>query len=255
MKVVFCTPTREKPHDAWLAAMERMCPALDAKGVEHSAVFEVGSAYISWARANMLHKALATDAEFFVFLDDDLSWWPEDMLKLLETEGDVVSGTYRFRHEEEEYMGDWHRNPDQRPVVRTGDRAIKARMVPAGFLKVSRGCIRGLMRKFPELCFGAPERQAFDLFNHGAHVGGVLDARWWGEDYAFAHRWGQIGSLWLVPDLNIDHHLKDRVWKGNLHRWLCKQPGGSDAPKMNGAGRPKGALVAPTNAQLEMELA
>ena len=54
MKVVFCTPTRDRPHPAYIAAMEASVPALDAASIEHFVVTEVGSAYISWARANMV---------------------------------------------------------------------------------------------------------------------------------------------------------------------------------------------------------
>jgi hypothetical protein len=234
MKVVFCTPTVEAPHPAYLAALEASVPALDAAGIGHSATFNVGGAYVSFARAEMLHRALATDADAFVFLDHDESWRPVDLVRLIETQGEVVAGTYRYKQEPEEYMGDWHRDGGGRPVLRLGDGAIRATMVPAGFLKVTRVAVRRFMRAYPELLFGDAERPAVDLFNHGAHVGGA-DGRWWGEDYAFCRRWGDCGGeIWLVPDLSIDHHAfpsKDhpdgRVWRGNLHEYLMRQPGGA----------------------------
>lgn len=77
MKVVFCTPTRKEPHAAYRAALEASCPVLDAAGIKHSATFKAGSPYISHAMADMLHTALATDADAFVFIDDDESWRPE----------------------------------------------------------------------------------------------------------------------------------------------------------------------------------
>jgi hypothetical protein len=64
-----------------------------------------------------------------------------------------------------------------------------------------------------------------DLFNHGVH-----DRIWWGEDYSFARRWKEkCGDIWLMPDLSIDHHAKDKVYEGNLHQFLLRQPGGSNA--------------------------
>jgi hypothetical protein len=48
---------------------------------------------------------------------------PEDLLKLIETEGDVVAGTYRVKTEEgdtpEFYMGTWETNPDFTPKVQS----------------------------------------------------------------------------------------------------------------------------------------
>jgi hypothetical protein len=54
---------------------------------------------------------------------------------------------------------------------------------------------------------------------------------WWGEDYAFCRNWQEIGGeVWLVPNLNLNHWSGDKVWKGNFHEYLLKQPGGSKDP-------------------------
>ncbi len=228
MKVALLTPTMKKPHDAFIAALEASVPAMDAKGIEHSFTLERGSAYISWARANMLQKALQGDAEYFIYLDHDLSWRPEDLIRLIGTTDDVVMGTYRFKAEPEDYMGAWHCDKSNRPIIRLKDRAIQAHMFPAGFLKISRGAVRRFMLAHPELLFGMPEKPAIDLFNHGAHIGPKFDFRWWGEDYAFAYRWGELGQkAWLLPDLNIDHWDGETCYKGNIHQYLLRQPGGS----------------------------
>jgi hypothetical protein len=232
MRVALLTPTVSKPHDAFIASLEAAVPALDAAGIEHSFTLEAGSAYISWARANMLHKALQGDAEYFIFLDHDVGFGPGDLLKLVETKDDVVCGTYRFKADDEEYMGAWHCDEKQRPLFRQPDLAIKAHMFPAGFLKVSRNAVRVIMLEHPELLYGMPEKPAVDLFNHGAHIGGRLDFRWWGEDYAFAHRWDKLErEAWLLPDLNVDHWQGEVCYKGNLHQYLLRRPGGLLAAK------------------------
>jgi hypothetical protein len=222
MKVVLCSPTVTRPFDKFLASVEASVPALDAAGIAHQMVFEVGSAYISYARANMLQKAMKTGADAFVFLDHDLSWKPENLVRVIQHSGDVVAGTYRYKYEDkEEYMGTWAVNDDLRPSLRK-DGTIKAHAVPAGFLKVSRGAVKRFRRAYPELKFG-PKREFTDLFNHGAHAG-----LWWGEDYAFSRRWREIGGeIHLIPDLDIDHHLPDQAFPGNLHDFLLRQPGGS----------------------------
>ena len=263
MKVVLMTPTRKKPHAAYVAALEASVPVLDAAGVNHSYTHRVGNPYISYTMSDMLFRAMQTDADTFMFLDDDVSWAPRDLLTVLEAEGDVVTGTYRFKNDKEEYMGAWSDTKGV-PVVRAGDGALAAYAAPSGFLRINRTVVRKFMRGYPQLVYGEPEKPAVDLFNHGVIL--PNDGRWWGQDYAFCRRWVDLGEkMWMVPNLNIDHHDWDssKVWAGNLHEWLLRQPGGSKAPKPNGKlwesdpyglGVPKGALVAPTNAQLEMEL-
>jgi len=221
-KVVFCLPTVKRPYQQCLDSLEASLPLVKAAGWDEGMVNEVGNPYISAARATMLRKALDAKADVVVFIDHDLSWRPADMLKLIETEGDVVAGTYRFKCDEISYMGTIHSELDGTPKVRLSDGAIKARMVPAGFLKVTKEAVDTFMTKYPELCYGEKYRMSVDLFNHGAHEG-----LWWGEDYAFCRRWEAIGGdIWLVPDLQLDHHSVDKAYVGNFHNYLREQPGG-----------------------------
>lgn len=222
-KVVFVTPTRAKPSQPYLDSLAATVPALEAAGWDHGTVYEVGCPYISHARATALRKALDADATVIVFIDDDLSWTPDDMLKLLSTEGDVISGVYRFKKEPEEYMGQLIVGDAGVPIVRE-DGCILAHSVPAGFLKVTREGINKFMREYPELVYDEPTRPSIDLFNHGAYQG-----VWWGEDYAFARRWrDKCGQVWILPDINLTHWAGDTAYPGNYHEFLLRQPGGSE---------------------------
>ncbi len=232
MKVVFCNPTRKRPHEAFIQSMEDSLPGIEAKGIDHAYVSRIGNPYISFAMADMLFTALSTPADTFVFLDDDLSWEGDALLRLLETPGDVVAGTYRFKHDEEEYMGDWHVDKNFKPILRP-DGCIMANSVPSGFLKITRLAVRKFMWGYPELVFGDPEKPGVDLFNHGAVF--KDDHRWWGQDYAFCRRWSKLDEkVWLIPDLSIHHNdwNSDKVYKGNLHQYLLRQPGGSLSPEV-----------------------
>lgn len=225
MRVVIATPTLKEPHKEYLAALEGSVAVLEAAGIEHQTIFEVGCPYISHARATMLRKALDANADCIVFIDHDLSWRPQDIVKLIQTKGDIVSGLYRFKKDEEEYMGILECHSDATPIVRE-DGAIRGEKIPAGFMKITREGVRKFMRSYPELIYGDPEHPSIDLFNHGAHKG-----VWYGEDYAFSRRWKECGEeIWIVPDLDLIHH-GDKAYFGNYHEFLLRQPGGS---KFNG---------------------
>lgn len=220
-KVVFCVPTVTRPYQQCLDSIAASLPLIIADGWDEGMVNEIGNPYISAARATMLRKALDAKADMIVFIDHDVSWSPQDLLTLINTEGDVVSGTYRFKSDEVSYMGTIHSTPMGVPIVRD-DGAIKARLVPAGFLKITAAAVDRFMRGYPQLCYGEKYRQSVDLFNHGAHEG-----LWWGEDYSFCRRWEELGGdIWLVPDLNLTHHARDKDYPGNYHTYLRQQPGG-----------------------------
>jgi hypothetical protein len=224
VKVVFATPTRDQPSAPYLSALETCLPAIEAEGFTHQNVNDIGCPYISASRCRMLGKALKVGFDYVVFIDDDVSWTPADMVKLLKAEGDVVGGTYRFKNDDETYMGVPMLGATGRPLVRD-DGCIEADRLPAGFLRVSWRAVWRFAASYPQLVVWADPDPSVDLFNHGAHTDGL----WWGEDYSFCRRWrGLGGDVWLVPDLDLTHHGKDKAYPGNYHRWLLKQPGGSE---------------------------
>ena len=222
-KVVFCIPTVTRPYQVCLDSLKAAIPAIIAAGWDEGMVVEVGCPYISAARSTMLRKALDDKADVIVFIDHDLSFTPEDLLKLIETEGDVVAGTYRFKQDEVKYMGVIFDDANALPITRA-DGCIKASRVPAGFLKITTGAVNKFMKAYPHLVYGQAYSPSVDLFNHGAHGG-----FWYGEDYAFSRNWIDAGGdIWLVPDLNINHHTTEKEYKGNFHEFLLSQPGGSN---------------------------
>lgn len=225
MKVILCVPTVKKPYSQLLESIKNSVPLLDAAEIEHGMVSEVGNPYISQARNVMLRKALDAKADQIIFLDHDLSFPPDALLKLIRTEGNVVAGTYRFKQEEEKYMGTIRGGIDNRPIVRE-DGAINAEWVPAGFLKITKEGVDKFMKAYPELMYGPSYAPFVDLFNHGAHKG-----IWYGEDYAFSRNWNDLGGkIWLVPDIDITHHTPEKAYPGNFHEFMLRQPGGSKDP-------------------------
>lgn len=227
-KVALCSPTMTRPFEPFLASVEASIPALEAAGFDHKMTWEIGCPYISSARATMLRKALDWRADIIVFLDHDLSFPPEALVKLIQTEGNVVAGTYRFKQDEESYMGRLHEDEQGRPIVRE-DGCVRAQLAPAGFLKITSHCVNHFMGCYPELVFGPRHSPSVDLFNHGAH-----DGVWWGEDYAFCRRWEEAGGeIWTVPDLDLTHHTAEQAFPGNFHRWLLRVPGPGQRPPSN----------------------
>lgn len=225
MKVVLCVPTITRPFQECLDSIVSSVPFLDSAGWDHAMVSEIGNPYISGARSYMLRKALDAKADVIVFIDHDLSWRPADLLKLIETDGDVVAGLYRFKNDgPETYMGVLDDNSDGSVKLRE-DGAIKATRVPAGFMKITRKAVNRFMQSYPALMYGEACNPSVDLFNHGAHKGA-----WWGEDYAFSRNWTDAGGeIWVVPDLGLNHHAPGNVYYGNYHQFLLRQPGGSEA--------------------------
>lgn len=209
----------------YIEAMEKSIPLLHSKGYEEFFVPEMGCPYISHARATGLRRAIDNGADTFVFIDYDLSWGPEDLLKLVETKGDVVAGLYRFKKEETEYMGTIVSDNSGFPILKNG--LMQSDRVPAGFLKITLDGINKFMKAYPELLYGDPYKYSIDLFNHGA-----IEGVWYGEDYAFSKRWcDKFGYITIQQDLDLTHWKIDYSGKigpipfvGNYHNFLLNCP-------------------------------
>ncbi len=236
-KVVFGIPIpkNDKPYPQLVDALERSLPLIEAAGFEHGLTYSTGNPYISGARAEITRKAMDAKADVIVYLDYDISFDPENMVTLLQTPGEVVGGTYRCKVEENVYMGAVYNDPETNKPLGRADGCIKARTLPAGFLKVTTTGLDRFMRAYPELCYGPQYSLSVDLFNHGAHQG-----IWWGEDYAFCRNFEACGGeCWLIPNMNIDHWqrfkneetgLTDyKRYPGNFHEFMLRQPGGAKA--------------------------
>lgn len=222
-RVIFCCPTIVKPYPCFLESLKKSIPIIEDAGWDCGSAWSVGSPYIAHARQTMLRKAQDSGADVIVFLDHDLSWEPNDLLALVESKGDVIAGTYRFKREPEEYMGAVLSNADGFPIVRE-DGLIKAHCVPAGFLKITREGINRFMFFYPELQYIEEGTLTVGLFQYGVHNG-----VFYGEDYAFSRNWNEkCGDIWIIPNLNINHHTENAVYKGNFHRYLLSCPGGSE---------------------------
>ena len=229
-KVGICTPSLAGPTAPNVAAVVASLPLIKEAGWSAAEYYhELGNAYISQARSAMLGKAMRDGCDVIVFIDYDLSWKPQDLLTLIETEGDVVAGTYRFKDDKVQFMTALWADQDGNNIYRE-DGCVLANRVCAGFLKFTRQTVARFSLAYPHLVYKKGDETYVDIFNHGAHEG-----QWWGEDYAFCRNWNALGGeVWLIPDLDLTHHAGDKAYPGNFKDSLAREAkrkanGNSDA--------------------------
>jgi hypothetical protein len=225
-KVVFCVPCypTDRPYPQTEKAFQDEKPFLKASGWNAEVIYQSGLPYISAARAMLLRRALNKDATVIFFVDQDISWKPGEATRLINTEGGLVAGTYRYKHDEEHYMGGLAETEEGIAGYRE-DGCLDALVMPAGFMKVTRAAVNAMIKAHPELTCGEASTPMFDMFSHG-----IMEGEWRGEDAAACLRWIRMGEkVWCLPDLEITHHAKDRTYPGNLAKYLERISGHSVA--------------------------
>lgn len=198
--------------------------------------FLVGCCYIQAARNDLVYEFLKrTDADVLFFLDDDISWDPQDVLRLVEMGDDIVAGIYPKKTMKEEYPVVIKTDKSGYPANIREDGSLEAALLPTGFLRIKRKPLERMYEAYASLLGFSKNEKGQELTGYvDLFPQGVQEGRWWGEDFAFCRLWqGLEGKLWVVPDINLTHWHGDFPHAGNYHDFLLRQPGGSDYNKFN----------------------
>ena len=235
MKLIFAIPTIDGSirSECVLSLMAAQRLLFESK-IDSDLFVIADCPYLPTARntlvAMFLRELEATD---LLFVDSDVGFDAEAVLRLLHRPEELVAGVYPLKRD----SGGWPmvmQTCDGIPLGRDG--LIEADFVPTGFMRIKRGVFDCLIAAYPELRYAdsvvetmgdTTLRAAWDFFHMG------IDSerqRYTTEDYAFCQRWRDIGGrLWIDPDITFSH-IGRKAYQGNLHQYLLRLPGGRDDP-------------------------
>jgi hypothetical protein len=165
------------------------------------------------ARNTIVAHFLASGCDRLIFIDSDIGFTADHVLRLLAHDRDVIGGLYRKKIVDRvEFAVNLLPTADGavRPDPETG--AIPAAAAATGFLQIKRGVFDRMATAFPHLRYGTHAGEGgpgawrdltyafFDCFIDPA-TGSYLS-----EDYGFCHRWRAIGGeVWVDPGLILEH--------------------------------------------------
>ena len=159
-----------------------------------------------------------TDADYFMFIDADVHFDPESVVRLLESGHDISVACYPKKCVMWDQAKVCVKNGDQRDpakmasslVVNFGaaNRPVINGFIeildgPTGFMMIKREVFKNLEEKFPELwCKNDHQNRDFDDYH--ACFDCMIDPesrRYLSEDYAFCRRYQQTGGK-IFADIN-----------------------------------------------------
>jgi hypothetical protein len=178
-----------------------------------------------------------SDADLFFFVDADIDFEPDAVIRLIESNHDIAVACYPKKC----VMWDQARaaieNGDTRDmrlmssslVVNIGtervfvnDGFVEVRDGPTGFMMIKRSVLERMHKQYPELnCVN--DHQGTDLPEYCALFDCMIDPdsrRYLSEDYSFCRRWQQMGgkihadvrtTLGHVGNLHFSGCLDDRI--------------------------------------------
>lgn len=211
-------------------------------GIPTKVEFCRNDSLVSRARNNLIAKAM-NDASIthMMFIDNDITWQPVDILKLIVSDKSLVGGVYPIKRYDWEKLAE---NPgivqewiDAKNVSQLKDLApdvdiIQQRMVryninhlsntlevknnlarvkhlATGFMMIKREVIEKMSKAFPSTKYvddvgflhGKENDYAYALFDCG-----VEEGHYCSEDWMFCNRWSKMGGqVWIDVSVNLNH--------------------------------------------------
>lgn len=192
---------------------------------------------VTRARNVLLAYFLSSDYTHLMFVDADIEFKTEDLLKLYAHDKDVVVGAYpkkgvNWSHIKNaiaadpkkelspqqigalgsDYAINFKFNDIKTKSVAVENGLIKLHDAGTGFMMIKREAIMKLIEAYPEI-----------KYNNDVQMGGVdlkdnfyalfdtmidpKDKRYLSEDYTFCRRWQEIGGdIWLDPSISLNHY-------------------------------------------------
>lgn len=238
VKVCFAVPVyKAMRYIPFWQSVQNTLTRFDELGYEAKFLNITGCPYIGQSRNYMMAEFLQdTDCDVFFSLDYDLSWNPDDIVKIVNLKHDIVSVNYRYRREPEQYMAIPCLDEAGKPIT-CSDGTIWSEQVPAGFTAIKRGAVERMYREYRYRMYTDTSinpawkpREVCDLW-----ITGLFEGRYWGEDFGFCRLWTKLGKkIHILPDVDISHWdletdpvtFKEQLkeYKGNYFKFLNNQP-------------------------------
>jgi hypothetical protein len=188
--------------------------------------FKDGDALITRARASLISQFLDdADATHLLFVDADIGFEPEQVLRLIQCGAEVCAAVYPLKRI------DWAKvkstieaarpNPaaaalqyvfevDDPNAVTAQSGFVKVRYAGTGFLMIRRAALERMCASYPHLRYkrdhsldaAVDSEKRFALFESMI----AEDGTYLSEDFAFCKRWGDIGGeIWADLNSRLNH--------------------------------------------------
>lgn len=172
--------------------------------------------HVDDGRNEILRSFMRTGCTDLLFIDNDVGWEPENIVKILRYDRDVVAGVYPKKTPDgviEEYPV---RMEPGKEIWAEGDGLVEVVGAPTGFMRIRRGVVEKLIEAnkhrqyFGQHCKDGdpPYTIIFErtLESGHRHSG----------DYAFCNKWREMGGkIYVDPEMRFVHE-GNKEWSGCL---------------------------------------
>ena len=182
------------------------------------------------------------ESTHLLFIDNDITWDPLDILKLLLSDKPLIGGIYPLKRynwnklintTNTNVVKEWIDNKNKgqlknvsdediiqhrllnynvnylEPVLNIEDNIAKVRHIATGFMMIQRNTLEKMFKAFPYTKYtddvGFLEKDE-NKYAYALFDCGVEDDHYFSEDWFFCHRWTKMGgNVYLDVSINLRH--------------------------------------------------
>jgi len=211
-------------------------------------VATITDSLISRARNNMVAKFLAQDQmTHLMFIDADIGFEPEDVIKLLWHKQEIMSAAYPIKSVNWDLVAEnvkngvkpedlleqsvrWVVNPVKDRATHTvniRNGALEIFDAGTGFMLITRNAFLKMIKEYPHLKYSDDtnalneEEQKWTYAFFNSYID-THQNRFLSEDYGFCRYWQDIGgSVWVDPSIKLKH-IGRMEYTGSMVAFLDK---------------------------------
>lgn len=213
--------------------------------IELNIKFCKNDSLVSRARNNLIAEAMTDEkSTHFLFIDNDITWSPIDILKLLMNDKDIIGGVYPLKHynwenllmpiENSNYLNELKKRKDASQlkdvfsdldymkhnmlkynvnhinnVLNVSENIARVKHIATGFMLIKRSVIEKMIKAFPTTKYSDDIGYLTAEQNKYAYAlfdCGVEDNHYMSEDWLFCHRWTKMGGeIHINISINLIH--------------------------------------------------
>jgi hypothetical protein len=210
--VMICTPVARNPVYQYTAALASTLLFLSNLGIRVTFQFVVGGSVIHKARNELSAHFLTSDCTDLLFIDDDMEWSPNSVLRLLASDKPLIGGVGRMRVQKpnsDPAVWCWRPLHEKGELRQDDMGAIEVKGFGAAFMMINRRVLHDMATAHPEWKragahdWPKPLRDNYFEFFRTGEEGSDIE---FGEDYVFCNRWRAMGNrVWIDPTVKLGH--------------------------------------------------
>ena len=165
---------------------------------------------VTRARNILTAMFLDSDASHLFFLDADIEWEPDAILRAISADKDIVASAYPKKALPIQYALNFKFIDPVNKRIRFENGLVEVLDASTGFFCIKRQVFERMMLEYPELHYKNDSnidekiaKYCYAFFD--THID-EEDRRYLSEDYRFCRLWQKLGGeIWLDPNTKLNH--------------------------------------------------